>query len=245
MRPGLVFLTRPGRGRGRGVEVPAASIARTSNECLPGLSFLYFCGDLHGLNALWSRLQAKVEPASVDLKVSFAVVLSSLLRALRDLRVRQGDVGAAVRQRSGRAGQASAPSPTPSPSLLVERGSSRSRPRARPRARRRPGRGRRGRRPRRRRGRPGRRWRPPGSCRPRRGARHRRCPARRRRGRRPRLGRRRSGRPGSPWCPPEVDRVQAGDAADRQRGVGLPVRRDVEARVAAGGPASRPAGRDR
>ena len=59
---------------GVGSTLPASSIARTLKTCLPGFSFLYFFGDLHGLNGFLSSLHSKLEPASLEENLNLAVV---------------------------------------------------------------------------------------------------------------------------------------------------------------------------
>ena len=59
---------------GLGSALPALSIARTLKTCLPGFSFLYFFGDLHGLNGFLSSLHSKVEPASLEENLNLTVV---------------------------------------------------------------------------------------------------------------------------------------------------------------------------
>ena len=75
---------------GVGSVLPAASIARTLKTCLPGFSPLYFFGERQVLNGLRSSLHWKVEPASVEVNLNFAVRRLELrLRALGDLGLRR------------------------------------------------------------------------------------------------------------------------------------------------------------
>jgi len=53
--------------------LPAASVARTLNLCLPFFSRLYFLGDLQGLNGFLSSLHSKLEPGSEEVNLNLTV----------------------------------------------------------------------------------------------------------------------------------------------------------------------------
>ena len=72
--------------------MPAASVARTERVCAPRRSFLVK-GEVQGEKGLPSRLQAKVEPASLEEKVN--VTRAFFLRVLT-LRLPETAVSGAV-----------------------------------------------------------------------------------------------------------------------------------------------------
>ena len=61
--------------------MPAASIARTLNLCLPWSRRLTFVGEVQGLNAFWSSLHSKVESGSDELNLNLTLFLSVLFGA--------------------------------------------------------------------------------------------------------------------------------------------------------------------
>ena len=58
--------------------LPAGSVARTANVCLPGFSFFTFVGEVHGLKSAASRLQAKLAVRSAEENSNVAVLLFDL-----------------------------------------------------------------------------------------------------------------------------------------------------------------------
>ena len=63
------------RVAGVGSVLPAESVARTENVCRPSGSALYATPETQAVNGAPSRLQANVEPVSVELKPNEALVL--------------------------------------------------------------------------------------------------------------------------------------------------------------------------
>jgi hypothetical protein len=54
--------------------LPAGSVARTSNVCVPDARPVYSCGEEHAVKAPASTRHAKPDPASLELKVKVALV---------------------------------------------------------------------------------------------------------------------------------------------------------------------------
>src|SRR4051812_18934005 len=63
--------------------LPARSRALTRNTCLPGSSFLYVFGEVHGVNFLLSSLQRNLEPGSPEANLNVALRFAWLIRAAR------------------------------------------------------------------------------------------------------------------------------------------------------------------
>ena len=61
--------------------LPAASIARTLNLCLPWSRFLIVFGEVQGLNFLLANPHSKVESGSEELNLNLTLVLSVLFAA--------------------------------------------------------------------------------------------------------------------------------------------------------------------
>jgi hypothetical protein len=63
--------------------LPARARALTRNTCLPGASFVYVFGEVHGLKPLRSSLQTNVDPASSEANRNVALRFAWLIFARR------------------------------------------------------------------------------------------------------------------------------------------------------------------